>query len=906
MSRVDLGKMLRATPKAEELVTGAESIKRAITNHVLRVQRAAYGEALQVHANMGLDRLRGIFGNTNPRHWGAQMALPEFRNQTEFPDVLPETVFHGARNVEDSAKRLGYFLIHPATGAPEELNYRPALYARDKLANEIAAAGERTTASEQQSGIINALYKVSVASKRFIMYNPVYHFLNVAGRAIAFVGSDPAVAGTALRQLGNPFKAVHELGGDAGAFHDLLQEASMAGMVPATQWNVAEHLRIAQREEDGQHAFPGAIRTFGRAISSAHRDVAERGLWATVDHLQMAGYMYSKQRMLNRGIPEFEARQLAAVYANNLGGMVNPLYMSRIWRQMKGLVFFAPSYWSTFLHSLQSVMPGNARLSSVMAHLAGGRMVGLTTTPLRTVDRRMRIELSRAQRDWMTTYLAATAVSMDMMNVMFSGHHLWQNEQGHQWNVDVTNIRGTQTSSSGEVKRAYISGVPFFRQGVDIGQAIGLGHDWGFGHVFGDTSWQHQDALHKTELAMGAMVDGVRRTGSTKLGTIPQAAGNLVTGQDVTSFLASGTQVKVDRPAALAGLLPNGFQLERLWKTYQQGYQQYQPGTPEYQQARQQFQQQVQNMLPQGVMNLLGIPSMYWMGVERPAIDDSVFENWVTQRDAIHTRLTQYSNEMFQGALSPLEYARQKHDEQMKTNQLNLDTWGPNSPGASIASAYQSLSSQFGLDNPGLSTQDWFERYDAFLPAWNQLLQSASPETRAAWWEHSIGQWTDADYLEWEAKQLRDSLAASIDGQGGNYIRAYQNQLFRLKPTLTVAEYQQMQQADPYYSAYTTLLKEMGKTSALGAFVSAFSSPYSQTYIPPAGLSADEATQLSQHTGQVVVRPEVAQQLAQQAKTVAQDPNVAQAGGQPEASPGFQQQEQGALGAAQAGVAGNQ
>lgn len=902
MTGAELNKVRNAGPLAEELVTGSESIKRALANHVYRVQRAAFGEALQVHSNMAVAKLGALFDKLKMEHWGAEMAQPDFKDKSSFPDVLPETVFQGAKNAEEAAQRLGYFKVHAETGVPGELNYRPALYARDKLANEIAAASEKSTGAEQQSGVINALYKVSAQSKRFIMYNPVYHFLNVAGRAIAFVGSDPAVAGAAM-------KGLKELNKDPTAFHDLLEEASMAGLVPATQWNVAEHLRIAQREEDGQHSFFGAVRNFGRALDNVHRDVAERGLWSAVDHLQLAGYLYSKQRFLDRGVKEFEARQLASVYANNLGGMVNPMYMSRLWRHMKGLVFFAPSYWSTFLHSLQSVMPGAARLSQVMAHVAGGKMIGLTTTPLRTMDYRHRLELTRAQRDWMITYLATTATAMDMMNVMFSGHHLWENESGHEWNIDVTNMPGyggTQTSPSGEVKRAYITSAPFFRQGVDIGNAIGLGHDWGLGHVFGDQTWQQQDLLHKTELAAGALLDGTRRTGSTKFGSIPQVAGGLTTGQDVTSFLGTGTQVKVDRPAALLSLLPNGYQLQRAWKTYQQAYMQYKPGTPQYQQAQQQFQQQGQQMLPNAVWNFLGLPSVYHMGVERPPVDDSKFENWVTTRTAIHSRLTQYSAEVFKGALSPLEYARHKHEEQIRENQLNADTWGANSPGASLGSAYQQLATQFKLDSPGLSTQDWFERYDAFLPAWNQVLQSAAPATRAAWWEHSTMQWTDADYLEWEAKQLRDSLAASIDHQGGNHIRAFQNQLFRLKPVMTVAEYNQLQQSDPYYMAYTTLLKQMGKTSALGAFVSAFSSPYSQTYVPPAGLSVDQATQLAAHTGQVVVRPEAAQDLANKAKQIAKDKGVAEAGGQPEASPEFQQQEQQAIAAAQAGVARSQ
>ena len=902
--RGDLDKLLRARYPSRELVTGGEVLKRMLTNHVFRMQRAMYGEAYQSHANLGAQRLKEIFGSMPMENWGGEMRQPEFKERHALPDVIPETIFGNAGDKEEAAKKLGYFLIHSATGNSKDLHYRPALYGRGELANQIAAAGEKaTTGAEHQSSVINALYKTSALSKRFIMYNPMYHFLNVAGRAIAWMASDPRLAGGAIQAL----RSLHE---DQAAYHDLIEESAMAGMVHANQWNVAEHLRMLQREEDGQPSFFGAIRNIWGAANNIHRETAERGLWATVDQLQLAGYLYSKQRFLDRGIREMEARKLAAQYANNLGGMVNPLYMSRLWRQMKGMIFFAPSYWSTFLHSLQSVMPGAARLSEVTARIHGGRMAGLGAVPLRAIDRRSRIELVRAQRDWMITYLASTAVAMDMMNVMFSGHHLWENEQGHQWNIDVTNMPyfgGTTTSPSGEVKRAYISTMPFFRQGVDIGNAIGLGHDWGFGHVFGDTSWNHQDAYHKAIMAIGALKDGIRRAGSTKLGNVPVALGDLATGQDVTSFLGSGTQVKVDGPAALMSLLPQGYQLQRIYKTYADEAQAYPKGSPQQQQAQQRFQQQTRSAasFPNALWIAAGLPSVYHMGVERPLINDSAFENWTTQRDASHTRMTQYSNEVFAGIMSPTEYARHKHEEMVRMNQLNADTWGKeggNTSAESLNAAYTQLSNQFGLNETALSDQQWFERYDAFLPAWEQMLQSASPSTRATWWDHHTQQWTDADYLEWEARQLKDALAASIDGQGGKHIRAYQNQIFRLRPTMTLKEYQQLEDADPYYSTYKTLLAEMGRTSPLGAFVSAFSSPFSRTYIPPIGTTAAEAQTLAQHTGQTVVRAEQAQRLAQQAKRVAQEQGVAEAGGTPEGSPEFQQQEQAAFAAARSGI----
>jgi hypothetical protein len=886
MELKQLKKIRRAAPATQELVTGGEAVRQMLARHMNRMHMAVIGEGLRSHADLNMERLQQVFQETPMKTWAASMALPSFRSQHELPDVLPETVFLGqsrnAGTVEANAQRLGYFLAHAAIGSPKDLHYRPALYAHGDLANKIKQAESSVSGAELQHSALDALYKLNNVSKRFVMYSPMFHLFNVAGRAFAFLLNDPAVAGSA-------FKAVHALQKDGESYYALLEEAGQAGLVHANKWNVSHHLQRLMREEDGQHHFLGAIRNFGRAIDDMHSEWAERGLWNTVDHIQLAGYLYAKTRFAEKGVDAVEARRLAAQYANTLGGMTNPLYMSRLWRHIKSQVFFAPSYWATFLHSMESVVPGASRLSNFMAQAGGGRFVRLSPVPLKAIDYRSRRELVRAQRSWMLTYLATSIMSMDLMNLMFSGHHLWDNEQGRMMDVDVTNVTGTSQGDAKhlEPKRAFITTMPFFRQGVDVANAIGLGHDYGFAHTLNDQNWRQQDALHKTEMALGGLADGIRREAANKTGNVPQAAYGLATGEEMTARLGQGMQRQIDRPEALLSLVPNGFQTIRLIKQYQQDA------------AAQsgQLPPAVSFLKDVGISvlsNSTGIPSAYHMGVETPPIDDSKYQNWQSQRTAIHDQLLAYSNAVFSGVMNPQEYSRHKHDAMIRTNQLNKDTWGDNSAGASLSAAYSQLSKQFGLDNQTLTDQQWFELYDVFLPAWEQMLQSAAPSTRAAWWEHSTQQWTDADYLEWEARQLKQQLAASVDGQGGAYIRAYQNQLYQLKPTLTAAEFMALEEQDPYYSAYKTLLSNIGMTSPLGAFVGAFSSPFSRTQVLPPGFAPEDAEALAQHTGGTVVRSEEAQQLAQQARQVAKDPNVAAAGGQATASPDFQQQLQAA------------
>jgi len=880
MEYKQLQKLRRAAPATQELVTGGEAVRQMLARHMHRMHMAVIGDGLRSHANLNMQKMRDIFGETPMKTWGAAMELPSFKSKHELPDILEDTVFLGqgknAGSVEDNARRLGYFLAHPAVGRPGDLHHRPALYARGDLANKIKQAEADTSAAGLQNGILDALYNISGTSKRFVMYNPLFHRMNTAGRAFSFLLSDPAMAQSA-------FKAVGELKKDSEAYYALLEEAGQAGMVHANQWNVSHHLQLLQREEDGQHHFLGAIRNFGRAINDWHSEHLERGLWNSVDNTQLAAYTYMKARMAGKGIHGPDARRAAAQYANMLGGMVNPLYMNRMWRHLKGLVWFAPSYWATFLHSLQSMVPGAARLSQFMAEAGGGRFVRMSAVPLKALDYRARVELVRAQRSWMLTYLSTAAVSMDLLNVMFSGHHLWDNQQGHQFDIDVTNVTGTSQvdAQHPEPKPAYITTMPFFRQAVDVANAIGLGHDYGFAHNFSDATWQKQDAFHKASMAMGALVDGVRREAAGKVGAIPQAGYTAATGQSFYGNVGQGVNQPIDRWEALASLVPSGYQVQRIIKQYQQEQAQ---ATGQQQPASAFWKDATIGMLS----SLVGVPSIYHMGVETPPIDDSKYQNWQSQRTAIHDQMVAYSNQVFSGGISPAEYSRHRHDMEQRMAQLDADTWGDSSPGAGLSAAYSQLSKQFGLDNQALSDQQWFELYDAFLPAWNQMLQAADPSSRAAWWEHRTQQWTDADYLEWEAQQLKEALAGSIDGQGGAYIRAVQNQLYQLKPYMSAADFSAMEDSDPAYSAYRAMLQNIGQTSPLGAFVSAFSSPFSTTAILPPGMTPEQAQEVAGSTGGYAVRAEEASQLAQQARQVAAEPEVAQAGGDAGASPEVQ------------------
>jgi hypothetical protein len=755
-----------------------------------------------------------------------------------------------------------------------------------------------------------ALYKTLHVSKRFIMATPFWHAMNVGGRAIAFVLDDPVGASTALKTVWG--KGEFLLDPEERA--TLEARASQAGLLHANKFEVTNQQHRALKNQDGQSTWPTALRTLGGPVSHVYQDMLEGGFWKMVDDFQLAAFQLGehKMRLSLPNEPEAEVSRLAAEYANNLAGMVNPLYMNKVYRQARNMIWFAPSYWATYARTLVS-LPFSDRMSNFLAKYKGGDFVRFGAVPLKAVSQTGRRELARMQRSWLLTYLATSVAGADMMNVMLGGRHIWENDPGHQFDINVDHFAewsknlpgvgglspgGPITMPGGAVRHTYISSVPFFRQGADVMDALGLGHDWGLAHNFGDATWQQANAIQKTLMLGGSLLDGVRQQASNKLSGIPQAAYGMVTGEDLSARLGQGVQRKIQGPAgnleALLALVPGGLTLERYFGHEATLSAKYPVGSPEYLAAQQEAAASAAQSIPAAlIQQFTGFPSMYHVGPEQPPVDDSKMKSWYDQRNQLHDALSSASKQMFMGQVTPLGYERKRQQLLDRLIQLDSDTFGDSSAAAPLANARANLASQLGLDNLGLSDSEWYARYQNFQSGWDQILQTASPASRAAWWETEHSQWTDADYLVWEARELKNSVASAVDGQGGAHIRAYENQVASLQALpLTQAERTKIEQADPYYYAYRQIITAMSRSSALGAFINAFTSPYSETYIMPQGLTPDEQQQLQALAPGTasLITPETAAALAAQAKALAGQPDVATSGGEAAASPEFQKQ----------------
>lgn len=897
-----------ALPLGRKMMHGQQLVKATVAAAVYRLHAAEYAKFYGSHADTNTQMI--LDNVIHPKHMddmGALLQRQEFLNKIGGkPDFLRGNMFRGGVGSEETtARAAGYEQIAPQIGSPGDLHFKPAIYAHKDIAAKIQHAFENSySSSELHTGVLGAIYKGVSTTKHVIMLSPAWHYMNVAGRAIGFILNDPALAIPAMQSISKGLGGTEKTVMDSRLRSLLSAEFTASGGKAANTFNVSRALHLMDREDSNQTHWPGVLRTPAGAVWHAYETHIEDGFWKMVDDLQLAAYQYAKYHLRtadkrtlleklgrkdNTQIAETEINQLAAMYANDIGGMVNPVYMNKIYKHLRNLIWFAPSYWATFTRSLLSLMPGADRMSGFLANERkikllgkemnyGGGGVRFGAVPLKAISDAGRRESVRMHRSWMITYLATAVTAADLLNVTLGGRHLWENDEGHMFDVNVdraASLIGQGPEQKGTAtKHAYFSGMPLFRQAVDVANALGLGHDYGFGHQFGDEQWQQLDAAHKAMMLGGGLLQGIESQVASKTAAPLQAGYGLLSGETL-SGRAKGVQREIGGPigrfSALASFIPGGSAMESALTQNQ----------PPAQAAA--------TWAGSLLQQYTGLPSVYHLGIEQPPVDDSKFQSWKDQRNSIHTNLTNASAQMFAGQIQPIQYERLRQQSVDKLLQLDTDTFGASTPVGALSRARKELSSANGLDRNDLTDSQWAERNDLFQMEWDQILQAASPEARAAWWEANTSQWTDADYLVWEAQQMRQALMGAIDGQGGQHIRAYQHQIGPLLDIPSTALRTQLEQGDPYYYTYRQVLKQMSQTSSLGAFINAFTSPYANMMVTPEGLTPEQEQALADNvnTSATLIRPQTARALAAEAKLRAHSKAVDESGGKALADPGF-------------------
>jgi len=876
MSSHELERMINANPGALQLLHPYDALRLDSWRFLMAQHQEALRSSLMTTAHMVGQTVTKDMG------WLEKNLGVEFRRAqlkvNDLPAVVEETIFRQRGDVEREAQQAGYLKIMPAVGESGTMNFKPALYARGDIGGPFLQEMDKAVSGQELSNAtVRLVYDIGVAiPKRLLFVSPAWHAFNVAGRGLAGFLQDPALGGAAA------LKVIAAKLHDPEQYAMLQKQAREDGLVPAHKFNATLEVHHHEQERTGQTTWPGGIRVPGpvKAISDYYMDVFEQGFWKMVSDVGLIAYEVGKGRIKshNPTLSEAQAGIFAAQYGNIISGMVNKQYMSKLWSYGSNLFFFAPRYWSTFKDAaLSSVMP--TRLSQLLAKTesAGG---AVNPVRLKSIDYTVRRELLRAQRGWFLTYMATAMAATDLMNVMFSGKHVWQNPKGREWDVCFDKAFGVQLTAGGAMDHACVSALPGLRQATDVLNMLGLGHDYGLAHLMTDERFQQADAIHKAGLGLDAAVDGLRRVGAGKISTIANVLPTFLTGQDTYSWLATGTKVNVPRLESLLSLTPVGYQTQRAIREMTEA------GMDPKQAAMQVGQAELQQ--------LTGLPTLYWTGTERKPIDDDKFAAWQGNRTKFQQAALSDSQQMMSGQLSPYQWWLNREQRLSAQLQSDADTFGQDSPAGALAAARQKLWTQIGLDNETVPREERFQKLDQFNAQWQSMLESASPEVRALWWDHERVQWTDADYLYWMSRQVKDALAGMIDGVNGAHIRAAQSQMgvFQNLPGLDRSTASSLQAKDPYLYTYHAILRELGQMSPLGALTGAFTSPYSSTTILPSGLTPDQLAAIESMLSptSVSIRGETAQALAGQAEQLAASPAGEAAGGQVGGTAAFRRQ----------------
>jgi hypothetical protein len=911
-------------PGGRYLMSGFELPRLAFGRFLRQMNQARYREAWKSLSYSPKDSTMDLAYGAGRGETLAEVAL---RDANEMPIAMTDDIRLGDISKNDTGRALldqGYEMVMPSIGRRGEqgsLNYQPAIYGRKDIVGQYRALAQQArSASDMQSAFARSVYNLSVGlPKRIIMGSPAWHGKNVMGRAIASFFQDPSIFGQAVfRELKNRFF-------DQDLYYQTKLQHWMDGGVPANKFNVSEHLHHMEQQMSGQRTFGSALRTATGFLSHAHAEVAERHFWKTVDDIGTAAYIVQKHKMMSRRswMSERMAGMLAAEHANNVAGMVNPLYMSKLWKWGRQMLFFAPTWWTTFARMVGQSIPGSARVSHLLNKT--GSLGVIDPVKFHSLDLRQRKELVRTTRAYFMSYMAAAMVSHDLMNYLFSGHHVWDNQKGHEWDLEMDHSYAPRMDpSTGQAKHVHVKGMFFYSQMGDLLNAIGLGHDWGFLHQMNADSFKRADNQHKAAVIGSSLADGFRQQAAGKASTAVNLGVGMGLGIDPYSLLRSNQVNEIPRWETLAGMLPGGYQAQRVVDDQRRAALKAaiaaDPGAPPPDVSTVGLDQQSLQALASAAKDqFLGMPSLAYTGDE-PAtgynfLSEQDTAKYLKSRGQILQRKQGLSQALMNGDMTPADWIRQNEMQTQAYLQLLSDTYGTQTDNSahSLFTERKNLYSKYSLDNPALPQGQRAVNQESFDAEWQHMLDNASPQAKAQWWDAHTAMWTDADYLYWMTSQLRQAIESHIDGEGGNLIRQSAARMSYGGLPVDTTKLDALRKTDPYYWTYHTVMARLGKYSLLGALAGSYYNPYANFAIFPDDQEA-QIRQMEQagllKSGAILARTSSMEQLAAAARMeagTARDPATGQvlaetptseAGGQFSQTPQGQQLAQGLSNAA--------
>ena len=369
-----------------KLLTGYHLTNVAFGRFLRQMNQARYREAWQSLA-------RTVNDSTVRKMYGADAPMSVQELNLMDPDARPIAVPGDLPSGVPGAMLEGYVQVMPAIGRRDALNYQPPIFARADVAGRYKELAARArSSSELKTSFARGVYGVTVGlPKRLIMGSPAWHGKNVFGRYVTLLLDHPTAATSSL------YRVLKERFTDPEAYYQTKLDHWLDGGVPANRHNVSFQVNHLEQQMTGQRTFDSAVRSIAGYVPHLHAQLAEGWFWKTVDDIGTAAYLVQKHRIMRKPwASDRVAGMLAAEHANNVAGMINPLYMDKLWKYGRQMAMFAPSWWTSFARLAGQAVPGSARMSAWLSKHP--RLSTLDPVKMHSLDIAQRKELVRMGR----------------------------------------------------------------------------------------------------------------------------------------------------------------------------------------------------------------------------------------------------------------------------------------------------------------------------------------------------------------------------------------------------------------------------------------------------------------------------------------------------------------------------
>lgn len=440
-------------------------------------------------------------------------------------------------------------------------------YARHLFAPEVAKFMNRAT-KLHDLGLIDRLGTLEQKAIGMIMYNPVFHGWNIAGRAMAFGMSHPLQAVNWIKSRGklaqmsavdratamNISRAEFFMNGGVTPHSARHIAGDMASGLANAFGDVSLHDLGVLREENQGRVGQAMRKIPGMSKVISFNEASQKLLWNHVSDFGVTVYHMEKEAAMARGVDEGNATRWAVRRANTWMGHVSDLDHNPAMHKISRLLMFAPNYWRTFGELMLPIYKDS----------------GIEFTP------QMTGYIVRQQVATMMSLLAVQKITGNVANFAFSGHSQFENQPGKQDRIEVSrpeiiqllqamNYPGAdkidpQTGEDPATGGKLYFDNPLSRQQEAAEQVAGM--------QSGYKDWQPSDAVHGSQKVLAArlspLVDSIG------------ALGNI----DVYNSISTGTvrNVNPDHEAfqpdisnfayALLGMTPLGLSTQNIAREF--------------------------------------------------------------------------------------------------------------------------------------------------------------------------------------------------------------------------------------------------------------------------------------------------------------------------------------------------